>query len=101
MTVPFALTAQSSPEKQRGLYVGVLNIFVVLAEGCMSACGPIFVASFGSVDAILASLAAGSVGAFVAAALTLCFISNRTALSDALDASGSIRELDMIVMSES
>eukprot|EP00762_Andalucia_godoyi_P003787 ANDGO_08559.mRNA.1 Sucrose transport protein SUC2 len=65
MTVPFALTAQIAPSAERGLYMGALNIFIVLPQCLMASLGPILVTLFGDKDSIRGALVLGAIGAFV------------------------------------
>jgi MFS family permease len=65
MCVPFALTAQVAPRAERGLYMGALNIFIVLPQCCMAAIGPVLNAWWGDVNGIKGAMVLGGIGAFV------------------------------------
>jgi len=43
MTVPFALTAILSPREETGVYMGILNIFVVIPQLIMAGLGPLII----------------------------------------------------------
>lgn len=60
LTVPFALTAEAAPEEENGVYMGVLNIFVVIPQFMMAAIGPLFVEFWGN-DAPQAAFIVGGI----------------------------------------
>eukprot|EP00761_Pharyngomonas_kirbyi_P013144 gb/GECH01013171.1/.p1 GENE.gb/GECH01013171.1/~~gb/GECH01013171.1/.p1 ORF type:complete len:548 (+),score=115.84 gb/GECH01013171.1/:1-1644(+) len=68
MTVPFALTGVVSPEKDRGLYMGVLNIFVVLPQLVLSGIGSL-VSVIDEKRAVRITLLIGGVSSLIGALL--------------------------------
>jgi len=72
MVLPFTLVAMSVPEQKSGLYMGVLNIFVVVPQLLVSLTIGFLIRMF---DGNLASaLAAGGVAAFISALLVFTLI---------------------------
>lgn len=76
MTVPFAMTAQVSPPADRGLYMGALNIFVVLPQCAMAVLGPGMVSIFGDKGAVIAALELGAIGSVLACIVIPRLITN-------------------------
>ncbi|KAL0485650.1 hypothetical protein AKO1_011902, partial [Acrasis kona] len=72
MTIPFAIAANSAPEKEKGIYLGILNIFVVLPQFCMGLAGVIFSRFFG--PNIIPVFIAGSISALISALLVFILI---------------------------
>jgi solute carrier family 45 protein 1/2/4 len=72
MTIPFAIVANIAPEEEKGIYMGILNIFVVLPQLCMSAVGALL--SYLSNGNVVSAFGAGAVSAFLACLLTLFLI---------------------------
>jgi solute carrier family 45 protein 1/2/4 len=72
MTIPFAIVANIAPEEEKGIYMGILNIFVVIPQLCMSAVGALLSLIFKG--NVVAALTAGGIAAFISAILTLILI---------------------------
>ena len=72
MTVPYALTAHISPKEDRGLFMGVLNIFVVLPEFLLAVVSGFVIEGFG--NHVYASLFMGGICGFIAAFLCVFLV---------------------------
>ena len=59
LILPWAIVAQLAPPDQRGLYLGVLNIFAVIPQILVSLSGPVIVHIFGEDHATQAALGFG------------------------------------------
>jgi len=75
LILPWALVAQLAPPNERGLYLGVLNIFAVIPQILVSLSGPIIVHVFGEDHATQAALGFGGKCA-------IQLLTNRTGLDD-------------------
>jgi solute carrier family 45 protein 1/2/4 len=62
-TIPFALTANVAPKDEKGIYMGILNIFVVVPQLIMSGLGTLISYIFNG--NVAATLATGSISAFI------------------------------------
>lgn len=72
LTIPYALTAQVSPPHDRGLYMGVLNIFIVLPQFVMSGVGSLLIFLFKG--NVLSTLIAGAISSLISALLVFRLI---------------------------
>jgi len=72
MVLPFTLVAMSVPEKKSGLYMGVLNIFVVVPQLLVSVTIGFLIKIFHG--DLSAALAAGGIAAFISALMVFFLI---------------------------
>lgn len=72
MTIPFAIVANIAPEEEKGIYMGILNIFIVMPQLVMSGIGPLL--SYLFKGNVVATLVAGAISATISAFLVLTLI---------------------------
>lgn len=71
-TIPFAITANVAQENEKGVYMGILNIFVVIPQLIMSGVGPLI--SHFSRGSVTATLATGGASALISCIFVIFLI---------------------------